>query len=485
MKPATSPLQRLFLVAFGILCCVLLLEGGLRLGGLAYSSLQHYRNYRSLKQKGTYKILCLGESTTANQYPAFLEEELNKRNTGITFSVIDKGVVATNTWVILSSLASSLDAYHPDMVITMMGVNDRAPYMPHGSVSDSRAMVFVRTLRTYKLAKLLWFHIAGSLLHRFNKPTAQLSLLLHAIFVPPAHAEETSASPEEIETRLRSAIALNPVDDRAYLELGRCYRQQRKFLEAEALCKQAITLNPADDRAYVELGECYRIQGKLAEAEAACKKAIALNPANVGAYLELGRCYREQHKPSYASKAYEKAMELDPANDKACFELGRSYGEQGKLSEAVAACRKAVELNPRNDMAYGALGVLYREMGDAERAGACSRMARELRLSYYSPDTAGNYRKLNAILGKRGIVHVCVQYPMQDVEPLKKIFRDDAAGALFVDNERIFKDAVARDGYRAYFIDMFGGDFGHCTDKGNRLLAENIANVIVKEIFYN
>jgi hypothetical protein len=30
---------------------------------------------------------------------------------------------------------------------------------------------------------------------------------------------------------------------------------------------------------------------------------------------------------------------------------------------------------------------------------------------------------------------------------------------------------------------MFAGDFGHCTDKGNRLLAENIATVILKEVF--
>jgi hypothetical protein len=31
---------------------------------------------------------------------------------------------------------------------------------------------------------------------------------------------------------------------------------------------------------------------------------------------------------------------------------------------------------------------------------------------------------------------------------------------------------------------MFGGDFGHCTDRGNRLLAENIADTIVKEAFH-
>jgi lysophospholipase L1-like esterase len=31
---------------------------------------------------------------------------------------------------------------------------------------------------------------------------------------------------------------------------------------------------------------------------------------------------------------------------------------------------------------------------------------------------------------------------------------------------------------------MLGGDFGHCTPKGNRLLAENIAQTILKEVFH-
>jgi hypothetical protein len=30
---------------------------------------------------------------------------------------------------------------------------------------------------------------------------------------------------------------------------------------------------------------------------------------------------------------------------------------------------------------------------------------------------------------------------------------------------------------------MFGGDFGHCTPKGNMLLAQNIADVILGEVF--
>jgi hypothetical protein len=42
---------------------------------------------------------------------------------------------------------------------------------------------------------------------------------------------------------------------------------------------------------------------------------------------------------------------------------------------------------------------------------------------------------------------------------------------------------VRKDGYGSYFKDMFGGYFGHCTDKGNCLLAESIADTILKEAF--
>nr|MBU1328568.1 hypothetical protein [Candidatus Omnitrophota bacterium] len=73
---------------------------------------------------------------------------------------------------------------------------------------------------------------------------------------------------------------------------------------------------------------------------------------------------------------------------------------------------------------------------------------------------------------------------MRNIAPLKKIFKEEMEGSIvFVDNERIFKDAVKDKGYKEYFNDMFDGDFGHCTPKGNKLLAENIASTILKEVF--
>ncbi len=50
---------------------------------------------------------------------------------------------------------------------------------------------------------------------------------------------------------------------------------------------------------------------------------------------------------------------------------------------------------------------------------------------------------------------------------------------IFVDNEKLFRKAVRQDGMTVYFRDMFAVEFGHCTEKGNRLLAENIARSIL------
>ena len=64
----------------------------------------------------------------------------------------------------------------------------------------------------------------------------------------------------------------------------------------------------------------------------------------------------------------------------------------------------------------------------------------DLRLGYHDPVTTSSYHTLKEILDKRGIIYVCVQYPMRNVKPLKKLFQDNDKGIIFVDNEKIFKE---------------------------------------------
>jgi len=564
--------HKAILITLGLFFTVIILEAGLRLGGFIFLSLQEHRNKASIQRKGTYRIMCLGESTTAGQYPVFLQEELDKHNTGIEFSVIDKGVIGIDTAFILDKLVSNIDTYNPDMVITMMGSNDlKYPHIPYGVITAEDKQPFLNSIRIYKLARLIWRDIVitvrklnigkDKVQASFKKNTSQkqepanqplkLGRQKNSAYVEQGLFYQDKGQLVQAEDSFKKAIELNPNSDWVYMELGWFYQSQGKFTQAEDLFKQVIQLNPQNDQAYGELGQLYQDRDKYIEAEDLYKKAISLNaknykasvmlailyqnqskftqaedllktailikPENDYAYTELGRVYQSWGKYIEAEDLYKKAIELKPnsdwayselgwfyqsqgkftqvedlfkkaislnlKNDSAYTGLGQLYREQNKLIEAEDSYKKAIQLNPQNDWAYASLESIYMETGDLELARQYGKKANELRLSYYAPTSAGNYHKLKDTLDKRGITYVCVQYPVRGIEPLKKIFQGDEEGIIFVDNERIFKDALIQGEYTDYFIDSFGGDFGHCTDKGNRLLAENIANTILKEVF--
>ena len=520
--------QKILLVFFGIFLVFFLLEAGLRLAGFILLSVQEYRNSLSLRKNDTYRIVCIGESTTQGHYPAFLQKALDRRNIGVTFSVIDKGVAGTNTGMILSQIEGYLDQYHPDIIVAMMGINDQGSHLPHEEVSISSWVLFVRDLRVYKLIRLLGLHIAA----QKNKKDTGGSGDVDA-------ASETSPDDElkgknfgeclEIGKRYRSlgnftraerayrrALELAPENDRPYVELAWFYQQQGVYADAEVLFKKALKLNPLNADAYAGIGWFYKLQGDSAGSEKLFRKALELDPENIGAYHELSIIYRyrgeydaaidlleraREKRPgnkdimnelafvyrtkgeyAKAEEVYKQALELDLYNARLYTELGFLYREELRYKDMETLFRTALRYNPDKDWVYGALCTLYEETGQKKLAEEYARKANLLRLQRTRKDTIENYRSLKKILAERGVMLVCVQYPMRSIESVKAVF-DDPVGLIFVDNEKVFKEAVAQHGRDRYFLDMFGGDFGHCSDEGDTLLAENIARVIIAEVF--
>ncbi|MFA4981439.1 MAG: tetratricopeptide repeat protein [Candidatus Omnitrophota bacterium] len=532
----------------------MILEIGLRLGGFVLSSIQERRNEASAAKKGAYRIMCLGESTTAGQYPAFLGEELNRRSAGMKFSVIDKGIAGTNTSHTVGRLEADLEAYHPNMVITMMGINDEGPHMPKESIpssnysdmavtmmgindkephipkekiSYSNISNFLRSCRVYKLMRLLQLHIAYKLKGRRSDQLKPVSSGLQDprevnrqkidAYYKLARPYLSQGKGPEAEELFQKIIAANPRDDMAYYVLGWVYLNQDKSLAAMSayqkavdlnpqncwifdelgvLCKErgqmdkaekiftlAANLNPKDDWVYNALGWIYLNQGKVVEAEEAYKKAVVLNPQDVELYYALGWLYQKQGRIAEVESLYQRAIKDNPEEDWAYSELGTFYMGQGKLTEAEKLFKKAVELSPENDRIAGNMILLYEKMGNTRLAEEYRKRAESLGLNHFPAHTAANYRSLRATLAKKGIVYVCMQYPMRNIDPLKKIFQGQTEGIIFIDNEKMFKDALKQGSYSDYFKDIFGGDFGHCTDKGNKLIARNLSDIILKDGF--
>jgi tetratricopeptide (TPR) repeat protein len=513
-----SIFKKIFLIVLGIFVCFIGLEVVLRFGGLFLSFPQWRDNVVSKQKTDTYRILCLGESTTAaflgeKPYPVQLEGILNERNIGIQFSVINKGVIAMNTSFIVSNLKADLKEYRPDMVIAMMGINDCGYLAGKDKV---RLNSFWYSLRVCKFFSVLWEKV----LSRFKdikirylniNETKSINLCIKEAcsgynnFIGKERSFKESESQNkgidskyqnsglfckeqgkigEAEKYFRREMIFNHRDFNAIFQLGCIYEDQEKFNRAETLYKKAVKLGTKKDKAlvYRKLGELCEKEARYTDSEKYFREAILLDPLAKESYERVGLFYRNRGLFSLAEESYKKALQIDPTFYFACRELGTAYRMQRKFKEAEELFNDFIKINPENDRIYQDLIQLYEDMGNCLMSQRYQEMAESLKAQCRSKVTVSNYRKIKEILDNSGIKFVCVQYPMRNINVIKNMFINQD-GIFFVDNEKVFRDAVKQGSFGEYFIDKMFIDFGHCTSKGNRLLAENIANVITKEVF--
>jgi hypothetical protein len=97
-----DPIQKIISrVTLRVLIFLFVLECLLRLGGMWTLFLQNYQNKKKLTNSDAYRIMCVGESTTAvgesHAYPAQLERILNQSGKDKKFKVINKGLAAVTS----------------------------------------------------------------------------------------------------------------------------------------------------------------------------------------------------------------------------------------------------------------------------------------------------------------------------------------------------------------------------------------------------
>ncbi len=117
-------LKKTLLLIIGIILSVIVLETGLQITSLSLSSIKKNKN-NVTKNPNIITILCLGESTTDNQWPPILQRILDERSKNKKFKVIDEGHASKNTeYLFYEVVEKKLLKYNPDVVISMMGAND-------------------------------------------------------------------------------------------------------------------------------------------------------------------------------------------------------------------------------------------------------------------------------------------------------------------------------------------------------------------------
>ena len=223
--------------------------------------------------------------------------------------------------------------------------------------------------------------------------------------------------------------------------------------------------------------------GQFEQAEEAYKKALVINRNNQSAMDRLVLFYISQQRyidvenllKKYGISSQESDSSYDYVSEPKDVpeeEVSRLEGDDNISSETQST----------DERRYSERAVMYLDQGKDELADEYFQKAKDVSLMYYNPATYHNYNALKKIVQSRGIQLVCVQYPLHSVETLEKLLQPHK-NVVFVSNEKIFRDAIKNASYEEYFTDNFAGGFGHCTMRGDKLLAENVGQIVLQKVF--
>jgi len=270
VKTATK--QKILLILFSVFLTLLILEIGLRIGGFVISSYQRISNKEG--SDVDYRILCLGESTTAMggeySWPEQLEVILNNRSSKIKFKVFNEGISGTNTAFILSRLDNNLKKYKPNMVITMMGVNDNG-LIKYEENLKSHIPLILGDLRIYKLYNIVF--------EAWKNKTSRSNIIVDDDFFDKGQDYLSKGDLIKAEKMFIMSLKINKNNYKTYNLLSEIYLNQDKLKDVEKVLKESIKINPNNDVAYNRLAEVYylmNISGKRLEKILTIKKILCL-----------------------------------------------------------------------------------------------------------------------------------------------------------------------------------------------------------------
>jgi len=459
----TTKIQKIFLIFFGLVISLIILELTLRAFGMLFISIYGADNPRDWELfEDHYRILALGESTTGPYlshppWPEQLEIILNN-NSVKKYKVFNEGIPGTSTGFILSKLEKNLERYNPDMVITMMGINDGVSAIIYDKSFRSKIKLFVRDFRIYKLYKFIKDSMKAkidnkkSIIKKENYPKTGLDDMSNADKEEVLKIKELTdqvkfSEAEEIFWRV---IRLYPDNIQMYRDFVPESIKGSTSKKAINLYKHAIEIDPGYLNHYMSLSGRYFLLGQYDDAEKVLLNALQINSQYV--YPYLGQLYSDWGRIDKARLYYSKVLDSEVLKDEIAFD----YHISKMISIGIPEYRIQRYIN----QGYSNLGLINDLNNDNK--------------------TKYHYKLLRSVLNDKGIKHIAMQYPRKNINETKSYFNGNE-DIIFVSNEENFKKVLKNGKYEDYFIDSFRGT-SHATVLGNRLIAENVANVILKEL---
>lgn len=171
----------------------------------------------------------------------------------------------------------------------------------------------------------------------------------------------TETAPEELVSR--PAATPDVLEGERLLVEGRVPEAQRVF-------ERAIAEDPDDARAWLDLGLTQEATGDAVAAERAYRRATEIDPRFAEALNNLGVLLRERGSLKEAAAALERAAALDPDLTAARFNLGLSYEELGRIKDAEHEYLATIRQVPGDPVPRINLAMMYLDTGRPDDAAA-------------------------------------------------------------------------------------------------------------------
>jgi tetratricopeptide (TPR) repeat protein len=191
---------------------------------------------------------------------------------------------------------------------------------------------------------------------------------------------------EEAAKEFERAIELDPIDVRAYTNLGFCYTQLGEHEKALALFEKAAELNPTDETSrrnlagiYEDIAKNHFKTGDYPEAIRFYGKALELEPDRINCAFQLGICHFQKASAETSATAaradYQKALELysrvleqEPEEVDVIFNMGIANLALDNMDEAIKLLQQSVDKDPKVSEFHKILGRAYARSGMQELA---------------------------------------------------------------------------------------------------------------------
>lgn len=374
------------LILLGIIGAFVILECSLQIISLYKKHSYFYSQKKSISlvNKDDIKIMCIGESTTQEQYPVYLGQYLKQYIPEKNFVIIDSGYAGINLDGIINNLKINIENIKPDIVIGMIGINDTIDY----------------SFKSY--SKIKTIYLIQLIIEHFKFKDIKID-------------KGNVLDKREIITNF---------DDLALRD--KTQQQISDFILAKDSEKDL-------SKVFVEE-----------------KEGVLLNP------------YAQNNELSV------KIIDKYYSSDK----------KDLSFEDLLNAIYEDADVKP--EFRYGIRGITYMLNGQFDLGEKYLNMADSERLKYDYTEIAKKYEKILDFIIPNGITYIAMQYPVRDIGSLQKIIeKTKYCDVVFYASNKIgFRTALKEAGKKDIFKDLFAWDFGHCTEYGNRLIANNLAQVI-------